>query len=162
MLRTLLGRGIVPIRHLPRTYPRPALLGDPPPPDKNPELLVNFAKCEFDIYLSSGVFKQPLLPRDAILQADNRIRLLDWSSAKVYTGEFRLWMDQLRKKRRLEGIGAEFCNPRWKHFREAGWNTEEELSQEELFRLIDEGIAARRKKESCEDGEECEDDSVDG
>jgi len=27
--------------------------------------------------------------------------------------------------------------------------------------LIDEGIAARRK-ESCEDEEECEDDSVDG
>ena len=160
MLRTLLGRGIVPIRHLPRTYPRPALLGDPPPPDKNPELLVNFAKCEFDIYLSSGVFKQPLLPRDAILQADNRIRLLDWSSATVYTGKARLCMDQLRKKRMLD-IGAVLSNPRWKHFREAGWITDE-LSQEELYRLTHEGIVARRKKESCEDGEECEDDSVDG
>jgi len=133
-----------------------------PPPDKNPELLVSLAKCELDIYLSSGVFKQPLLPKDTILQVDNRIRLLDWSRATVFTGKTRLGMDQLRKKRMLDGFGAEFSNPRWKHFREAGWITDEELSQEELYRLIVEGIAARGKTESLEDEEECQDDSVDG
>jgi hypothetical protein len=121
-----------------------------------------------DIYLSSGVLKQPLLPKDAILKADNQIRLVDWSSAKVYTGKARLGMDQVRKEYMLDGIGAEFRNPRWKHFREAGWIMDEELSQEELRRLIQEEIAARRKEESwedeeeCEDKEECEDDSGDG
>ena len=56
-------------------------------------------------------------------------------------------MDERREKGMLDGIGVDLRNPIWKHFREAGWIADEEISQEELYRTIDEEIAALGKED---------------